>query len=204
MLTAASRSHNQAAAAAERQQQQQQQEQQQRSSSYNKLLNKNARARTQWKSYAKYSAKKWNTHTDNKGERKKLKRTVFASQAMKESELGLSEASRRSKEKMSVSRTLAFSFSFVVVVYFFAKRFAQSTRCRRKMLYENLTCVCEYLCVTVCVCVCKCVLLLRMRFGDSGTRRQYWQENRKLSSVNVLNQSYNRYKCVCIRVSKFV
>lgn len=74
---------------------------------------------------------------------------------MKESELGPSEASRRSKEKMSVSRTLAFSFSFVVVVYFFAKRFAQSTRCRRKtMLYENLTCACEYLCVTVSVCVC--------------------------------------------------
>lgn len=94
------------------------------------------------------------THTDNKGERKKLKRTVFASQAMKESQLWPSEASRRNKEKISVSRTLAFSFSFVVVVYFFSKRFAQSTRYRRKtMLYESLACTCEYLCGTVRVCV---------------------------------------------------
>lgn len=204
MLTAASRSHNQAAVAAERQQQQQQQEQQQRSSSYNKLLNKNARARTQWKSYAKYSAKKWNTHTDNKGERKKLKRTVFASQAMKESELGLSEASRRSKEKMSVSRTLAFSFSFVVVVYFLLSALRSRRDVGARRCYTRILRVFVSICVWQCVCVCKCVLLLRMRFGDSGTRRQYWQENRKLSSVNVLNQSYNRYKCVCIRVSKFV
>lgn len=152
MLTAASRSHNQAAAAAERQQQQEQQQQQRSSSSYNKLLNKNARARTQWKSYAKYSAKKWNTHTQTIKEReKKLKRTVFASQAMKESQLWPSEATKRKYQSAELSRSLSL---LLLLFIFFAKRFAQSTRCRRKtMLYESLACTCEYLCGTVRVCV---------------------------------------------------
>lgn len=154
MLTAASRSHNQAAAAAERQQQQEQQQRSSSSSSYNKLLNKNARARTQWKSYAKYSAKKWNTHTDNKGERKKLKRTVFASQAMKESQLWPSEATKRKYQSAELSRSL----SLLLLLFIFllsalrSRRDVVARRCYTRVLRVHVS-----ICVGQCVCVWMCV-----------------------------------------------